>query len=103
MLRWKKVTKCFGFTVGLAPPSPLLIGRTSLTPRFLSEGQWLNSNEAGELAGPCFYLLFYLFIVDLTQSEFHPAGPEEVKSSLLSVLIKPLLRLMIFSKDLIYP
>lgn len=102
----EKLQRCFGVNIGLALLSPLLIGRAPLPALVFSSTSLLSLwGRVAELRSDCCLLyLFFLFFLSLkvSQSKFHRAGLEEVKSSLLSVLIKTPFRLMIFSKDLIY-
>lgn len=104
----EKLQRCFGVNIGLALLSPLLIGRaprpavvfsSTLPALALGAGGWTQTRLVS--ASPSLPYFFF-FSLKVAQSKFHLASLEEVKSSLLSVLIKTLFRLMIFSKDLIY-
>lgn len=113
LVRWwpelwpgEKLQRCFGVNIGPALLSPLLIGRAALpAPVFISTSLLSLWGLAAELRwdwGLLCWSIPYFLSLKVAQSKFNLASLEEVKSSPLSVLIKTLFRLMIFSKDLIY-
>ncbi len=102
----EKLQRCFGVHIGPALLSPLLIGRAALPALvFSSTSQLPLSGLTAELRWD--WCLLYpslpsFLSLKVAQSKFNLTSLEQVKSSPLSVLIKTLFRIMIFSKDLIY-